>query len=176
MRPANPIYNNFIARWLIEDVQTKIPDKYIGQWMDGAAIRMNELLEELQKFWAVESEPVLKSGNMLENFPQFALHAFIHKVANGGARIIRERSIGLGRADIVVQYAQRNYVIELKIKENETSRADSLNQLLGYMDRLGEPEGWLLVFYRQPPKRRPKKRAWESEDMKEGRTIHVFEY
>jgi hypothetical protein len=80
---------------------------------------------------------------------------------------------GLGRADIVVRHAGRNYPIELKIKANERSRAKSLKQLQGYMDRLLAKEGRLVVFDQAPGKSWAEKLAWKDVELAGGRAIRV---
>ncbi|MDR2142106.1 MAG: ATP-binding protein, partial [Deltaproteobacteria bacterium] len=104
---------------------------------------MSELLREFQKFWALHSEKYLQGVKYLEAGPHFLLTAFLRFLANGGATVINEFADGLGYADLVVLCAGRSYPIELKIKDNEASRAKSLEQLLGYMNHLLTKEGWL---------------------------------
>ncbi|MDR2142226.1 MAG: hypothetical protein LBR11_10655 [Deltaproteobacteria bacterium] len=66
----------------------------------------------------------------MEAGPHYLLSAFLFIVVNGGAPVTNEFAEGLGYADIGVQRAGRKYLIELKIKDNEASRAKSLKQLL----------------------------------------------
>ncbi|MDR1871685.1 MAG: hypothetical protein LBS60_07135, partial [Deltaproteobacteria bacterium] len=80
---------------------------------------------------------------------------------------------GLGYGDIQIQYAGKNYVIETKIKDNEISRAKSLEQTLRYMDGLLVNEGWLVVFDRKSEKSWKDKITWDTKTMPNGATIHV---
>jgi hypothetical protein len=131
------------------------------------------LLKEFQKYWALESEKYLKGVLFLEAGAHILLSTFLQRVVNGGATLSNEFEDGLGYADIVIQYAGKSYVIELKIKDNEESRAKSLEQILKYMDHLLVKEGWLLVFDRDSKKSWTKKIFWNTETMPEGQIIHV---
>jgi hypothetical protein len=107
-----------------------------------------------------------------EAMAHLVLYAFLQRVLNGGADFIqREYALGRTRADICVGYKGRRYPLELKIKGVKT-RAESIDQLSGYMDRCGALEGWLVVFDKDFGKPWDKKLSWETVGH-EGRTIHV---
>jgi hypothetical protein len=141
--------------------------------MDSQTIKMSELLKEFQKFWALHSDKYLQGVRYVEAGPHFLLSAFLFIVVNGGATVTNEFADGLGYADIGVQYAGRKYLIELKIKDNEASRAKSLKQLLGYMDNALAKEGWLVVFNRKPNKDWAKKATWEEKSYPGGKKIYI---
>jgi hypothetical protein len=94
-------------------------------------------------------------------------------VINGGGQVINQFANGWGDADIAIQYAGRSYAIELKIKENQRSEAESPDQLLRYMDHLLTKEGWLVVFDRESSKSWREKLTWETKILSAGRVIHV---
>jgi hypothetical protein len=73
----------------------------------------------------------------------------------------------------VARHADRAYVIEAKIKASERSRAKSLKQLEGYMDRPLAKEGRLVVLDRAPGKSWAEKIAWEDVELAGGRASHV---
>jgi hypothetical protein len=173
LRPANPIYASVISRYLIEEVQDDVPNELAGKWMDGKTIDINGLLKEFQGFWAKNSERLFKAVLYHEAAPLALLLAFLQRVVNGGAIVIPEYANGLGRADIVVQYVGRDYVIECKLKDSHKSQAEIRNQLLSYMDRLLTDEGWLVVFDRGPDKSWSEKITWETTIDQKGKTIHV---
>jgi hypothetical protein len=141
--------------------------------MDGRSIDITGLLKEFQQFWALKSEKYFGGLLYIEAGPHILLSAFLQRVVNGGATVIEEYADGLGYADIVVKYAGQNYVIELKIKDNQESKAKSNEQLLRYMDGLLVKEGWLVIFDRKSEKRWTKKITWETVTMPEGQTIHI---
>jgi hypothetical protein len=173
LRPSNPIYGSVMARFFTNKTQFNLSKELIGKWMDGRTLDMTGLLKEFQRFWAEGSERYLAGLPILEVAPLMLLLAFLQRVVNGGAIVIPEYANGLGRADIVVQYVERNYVIECKLKDSHKSQAEIRNQLLGYMDRLLADEGWLVVFDREPKKSWSEKITWETTIDRKGKTIHV---
>jgi hypothetical protein len=109
----------------------------------------------------------------LEAGPHILLTGYLQRVVNGGACVIAEYADGLGYADIVIKYAGKNYVIELKLKDNQRSMVASQEQLLGYMDGLLVKEGWLMIFDRKSEKSWAEKITWETVTAPTGQTIHV---
>ena len=75
--------------------------------------------------------------------------AFLQRVVNGGGRIRREFAIGSGRVDLVVEFEGQRSVLELKLRRGETTEAEGITQLSRYLDRLGESEGFLVLFDRR---------------------------
>jgi hypothetical protein len=161
-------------RYLNQRIQWNIPEEIIGKWMDGQSIDMTGLLKEFQRFWALKSEKYLTGLHYLEAGPHILLSAFLQRVVNGGAAVMEEYADGQGYADIVVKYAGQNYVIELKIKDNQKSKQDSLKQILCYMDGLLVREGWLVIFDRLSDKSWQEKTTWETVTMPNGEIIHVI--
>jgi hypothetical protein len=106
-----------------------------------------------------------------EALAHLVLYAFLQRVLNGGAGLQREYALGRTRADICVSYKGHRYPVEVKIK-GVKSRARSIKQLSGYMDKCGATEGWLVVFDKDFGKPWDKKLSWETIDH-EGKTIHV---
>jgi hypothetical protein len=172
-RPANPIYASVIVRFLNERIQERLPEELGGKWMDAASIDMTGLLKGFQKFWAERAERALKGFLYKEAGPHSLLMAYLQRAVNGGAMVVEQYALGMGRVDIAVRHAGRNYAIELKIKGNERSRAKSLEQLSRYMDGLLAEEGWLAVFDRAPGKSWAEKITWEDVELPGGRAIHV---
>src|SRR5205823_10356053 len=107
------------------------------------------LLASFQEFFAEHSEAWLGRFDYQEAGPHLLLMAFLQRVINGGGRIHREFAVGSGRADLVVEYGGRRGVIELKIRRGERTEQEGLVQLAGYLDRLGETEGHLVLFDRR---------------------------
>jgi hypothetical protein len=174
LRPANPIYASVMVRHFNENVQYELSEEFIGKWMDAQSIDITGLLKEFQKFWVLNSEKYLRGFSYTEAGPHLLFSAFLQRAVNGGATVIHEFADGLGYVDVLVQYAGKNYVLELKIKENQRSLAKSQEQLLGYMDQLLTKEGWLLIFDRQSPKSRKDKITWKTVTKPSGRKIHVL--
>lgn len=76
------------------------------------------------------------------------LMAFLQKVVNGGGRIQRESALGSGRVDMLVCWHDERHALELKLWRGERTLQQGIEQLAGYLDRLGLREGFLLLFDR----------------------------
>lgn len=76
--------------------------------------------------------------------------AFLQRVINGGGRIFREYGFGRKRIDILVEYKDARYVLELKVFHGAKTKLEGLEQLRGYMDQSNAHEGHLLIFNKDP--------------------------
>jgi hypothetical protein len=106
-----------------------------------------------------------------EALPQLVLMGFLQRVLNGGGRIVREYALGLRRIDLLVEYRDGRYPIELKVKGNGT-REEAVVQLLDYMGKCGQADGWLVVFDRDASRPWPDRLTWEEEE-RDGRRIRI---
>ncbi|MDR1109825.1 MAG: ATP-binding protein, partial [Deltaproteobacteria bacterium] len=106
-----------------------------------------------------------------ENLVILVLFSFLQRVLNGGADIKREYALGRLRVDICITYKERHYPLEVKIKGHKTE-AININQLLGYMDRCGSAEGWLVVCDKDLNLPWKDKLTWETKTVG-AQTIHV---
>jgi len=89
-----------------------------------------------------------------------------------GGRLVREMAAGSGRLDLCVEYGEQRYPIELKIRRGEKTVDEGLRQLGRYLDQLGEPEGWLIVFDQRPDISWDEEITWETRAIA-SRTIHI---
>ncbi len=176
---ANPIYREIIARELSLVVQDNLrlperPWKRADGSLDTAV-----LVENFLQWWRENSE----FGE--QNTPEYYREAFVHlcfmaylqRVVNGGGQVHREYAAGTGRVDLCVEMGGRRAVVELKrvraaVDTLERVLSGGVEQLSGYLDRLGEREGWLLVFD-QRPGRTWDERLWSEDRQVGGRVLHL---
>jgi len=177
VKPANPIYAEVIGRVLSHDAQQNMlatetghdAPFYIGP--DGR-FDMRAMLEEFQQFWRENGESWIDRFDYREAAPHLILMGFLQRVLNGGGSVVREMAAGSGRLDLCVEYESHRYPIELKIRRGEKTLPDGIRQLSRYLDTLGEPEGWLIVFDRRPDVPWDDKISWETK-ADDGKTIHI---
>ncbi len=171
--PANRMYAEVFLRTLSHDYQLSVSDTSISPtWARADGLEMSELLKGFQQFWRENAEAFTKrSTDYTEALPHLVLMGFLQRVVNGGGRIIREYALGSGRLDLLVEFRGGRYPIELKVKGNFTVAA-AREQLLGYLDRLGCNEGWLVTFDRSPDIPWEEKLTWETLQIG-NRTIHL---
>jgi hypothetical protein len=170
--PANPIYRDVMVRTLNYSTQFSLPPSLIKRWMDGKNLDMSALLKEFQQFWRENAEMWTDRYEYKEAAPHLILQAFLQRVLNGGAEIIREFALGRGRVDICVRYAGKAYPLELKLASSR-ARAEGLEQLDRYMTACGASEGWLVIFDRDQGKTWDAKLTWATEKLPDGRTAHI---
>ena len=72
--------------------------------------------------------------------------AFLQRVLNGGGRIEREYGLGRGALDLQVFWKDERHAVEVKLRRDTETEDEALEQLAGYLDRLGLAFGWLVMF------------------------------
>jgi hypothetical protein len=182
LRPANPIYAEVMSRVITDELQQGLKaslNKTVSnlKWTDGQRLFMSELLKEFQKFWCKKSDSFPKRlGNYAaykldEATYAFMLLTFLQRVVNSDAKVDRQYAEGRGAVDICVTYNNQEYIIEVKLK-GEDSLLDSQKQLAGYLETNQEKEGWLVIFDRSKVRNWDEKITWETTQF-EGYTIHI---
>jgi len=146
LRIANPIYAEVIPRALTHVLQANITQEMAWYEREDGSLDMAALLEAFQEFFAQNSEAWRERFAYQEAGPHLILMAFLQRLINGRGSITREFAIGSGRADLVLQWKGCSYVLELKIRRDTRAIERGVAQLSAYLDRLGEEEGWLVVF------------------------------
>lgn len=149
---ANPIYREIITRILNSNLADGI-NQDIAQtsWYvdpDGR-LNMDKLLAAFVDFYRRHSESWLERYQYKEAGHQLLLMAFLQRIVNGGGRIEREMAVGNGRTDLAVYWKDQVVVLELKIHHDKWSEPDGLQQLSRYMDKLGQRQGYLILFEKQ---------------------------
>ncbi len=176
---ANPIYREVLARQLSYNLQSNLPrPRFRWQHPDGR-LDMSALSEQFLKWWRNNAAIVLEHADRgyLEAVPHLALMAFLQKLVNGGGEIHREFAAGRGAVDLLVVYQGERFVIEIKRvpprhRTLEYVRDEGLEQILRYLDEVGETEGWLFIFD-QRPDRSWEERLWAEELQIEGKILHL---
>jgi hypothetical protein len=142
-----------------------------GYWRQGR-LDMRALLGDFLAFWRENSEIWAERWAYKEAAPHLILQAFLQRVLNGGGRLDREFASSRGRVDLCVHYQGQRYPIEVKIYCNERSLEEGLGQLGGYLERLGCPEGWLVLFDPRPGRSWDERIYWREERVGE-RIVHL---
>jgi AAA ATPase domain len=171
---ANPIYREVIVRELAAGPRGALP-KITASWLrpDGR-LDPDALCEAFLAFWRQHGDALLRSAPYHEVAAQLVLMAFLHRVVNGGGFIEREYAIGRGRMDLCLRLGDVTVAMELKTWRD--GRPDpvqaGLGQLDGYLDGLGLPTGWLVIFdQRAQAEPTPTRTRREQATSPAGRTI-----
>ena len=157
---SNQIYAEIIPRVLNGNFQDMMVPIVERQWYikpDGK-LDMDLLLKEFQKFYRRHSESWLDKFSFHESGKQLLLMAFLQRIVNGGGKIDREMAVGRGRCDLYIEFDNDCFVLELKIKYNEEYAEEGRDQISGYLDKVGLPHGYLILFEYKPSTEIP----WEN--------------
>jgi type II secretory pathway predicted ATPase ExeA len=148
---ANPIYREVLPRVLTVTPMASLPQIAPSWLTTEGKLDTQALLKTFLEFWLQHGEPLLKSASYPEIAPHLVLMAFLHRVINGGGTLEREYAIGRDRMDLCLRYGEVTLGIELKVWR--TRKVDPLSkgleQLDGYLARLGQDSGWLMIFDRR---------------------------
>ena len=161
VEPGNPLYAELIVRTLNWDAQRLIESEHkeyiIPRYLKDGKLDMDFLIRDFQEYWRENSE--IWKGRYQKDFYEYdeaaahlVMQAFLQRVVNGGGQVLREMALGTRQADLCVVYDGKKYPVELKILQNERSRAVSLKQISDYADKVGSDTGWLVVFDRDAEK------------------------
>jgi hypothetical protein len=170
IRFANPVYREIITRILNSSLQQGI-DSDLAQttWYlhpDGS-LDMDKLLAAFTQFYRRHSESWLERFQYKEAGHQLLLMAFLQRIVNGGGRIEREMAVGNGRTDLAVFWKNQVLPIEIKMHHDKWSESDGLRQLSRYMDKLGQKQGYLVLFEKKSSEELP----WEQRIRRETHVV-----
>ena len=161
---ANAIYQEIIPRELTWTMQTGMTTDHLWYIQPDGSLDIVKLLKSFQDFFRKNSEHWLEVYAYKEAGPQLLLQAYLQRIVNGGGRIEREYGFGRGRTDLFIEFfygahQKQEIVLELKILYNsiESTIAEGLAQIKGYMDKCGTHQGHLLIFDRRI------NRTWEEK-------------
>lgn len=172
--PGNPMYAEIMLRYLSNDEQVYFYSKYEKPfWLkpDGS-LDMPALMAEFQRFWRENSGADHEVYGYNEATPHLVLMGYLQRVVNGGGRIAREMALGSKRLDLCVEFGKFRYAVELKMKRN-FSPTESITQLVGYLDHLKLPEGWMAIFDDDVSKSWDEK-IYTRDEVVDGKTIHFI--
>jgi hypothetical protein len=202
VRISNAIYKEVIPRALTYDQQVMLAYE-TAWFVEGGRLDMAKLMAAFQEFFREHSESWSLNFDYHEAWPHLLLMAFLQRVVNHGGRIHREYAVGRGRMDILVEWpgnrlqaeiqsvgragahdvspasmpvvSRQRFVIELKIlrKSLEQTLVKGLEQTAGYMDRVGDAEGHLIIFDQRPGLSWDE-RIYRREETCAGRAITVW--
>jgi hypothetical protein len=185
---ANPIYRNLITRVLAEGLFEGVlgapqPRSFV---LPDGRLDLDGLLARFADFWH-ESEDVLEADEPYrEVTPHVTLLGYLDRAINGSGSVDREYGVGRGAIDLLIRWnhtgldgrpaVQRE---ALEVKTHRPGDTDptiaGINQLDGYLLRLGLPTGRLVIFDQRPAesKRVGTELGAQTATSPSGRTITV---
>ena len=149
---ANPIYREILPRALTSVLQDSLPVPRAPFIAAEGTLRFDKLLDEFKSFWCEHAEFFLQRQPYSEAAAQLVFMAYLQRVVNGGGFIDREYAVGSGRIDLCVRWPHRGglqrWAVELKVWRDgrPDPLQEGLEQISGYLERLGLAEGTLILF------------------------------
>jgi len=121
-----------------------MPENYSGIIQDGR-FNMQTCLEKFAKYYHQHYSE--KDVEFIEREARFFFLFFLNPILNGhGFAQIESQFTDDRRMDVVVNYLDQQFVVELKIWRGAKRHEAAYEQLQGYMDKLSLTEGYLLTF------------------------------
>lgn len=153
---ANPIYAEIVPRALTQNLEASLSLPSPSYVTAAGRLDFAKLLKDFRSFWLASAEAFLQRAPYSEAAAQLVFMAFLHKVVNGGGAIERELAVGRGRVNLCIRWPYweaggrkiQSQAIELKVWRDGAANpaAAGVEQLAGYLERLGLREGTLLIF------------------------------
>jgi hypothetical protein len=179
---ANSIYREVIARVLGDRTADAITAKPQSFLLPDGRLDFQKVLAGFADFWRENGEILTSEVSYHEAAPQLVLMAYLQRIVNGGGYIDREYGVGRGRIDLLIRkpfgdgQVQRE-AVEMKVWRPGTRDPldDGLDQLDGYLDRLGLDTGTLVIFDRRHDAAAiPDRTRFVTERSPSGRTITLL--
>jgi hypothetical protein len=160
---ANPIYREIVPRALTAASEEFLPMRRATYLAADGRLLWDKVLDGFVTFWKGNAEWMLRRQPYAEAAAQLVFMAWLHRIVNGGAEIDtlpdgvaaidREYAVGSGRVDVLVRWplprgGVERFAVELKVRrDGDGDPLDrGLEQLGGYLDRLGLGAGTLVIF------------------------------
>lgn len=143
---ANPIYQEVLPRALTYHQQLQIFNEPAWYVAPDGSLDMAKLMADWQTFWRKDGHLAAEGFRYREAGPHLMLMAFLQRIVNGGGRIEREYGLGRGALDLIIEWGDHRYAIEVKLRRDTETEVDALDQITRYLDHLGLDEGWLVMF------------------------------
>jgi hypothetical protein len=161
----NRIYREMVSNYMIvnQEHQPKRPllEEPSTYLLSGNRFDVRRALLKFQELMKAEYNP--KDRDFLERQGRLVFLAFLKPILNGHGNAVKEPQISEEkRLDVLINYHQHQYVIELKRWYGEAAHQKGLDQLAAYLDSLSLEEGALLIFDHSGTKQ------WKQEEIEHG--------
>ncbi len=167
LKSFQPIINGLEDQYFPEDG----PMDFTEYVSPNGNLKMHTLIENYKDFIARAGFRILQVPDTPQEFVgQYLLFTYLDEFV----RIVRatmhlEVPTGRGRADLIIGYNAKKYIVETKVWRNEKAYQAGKHQLAAYLKLEGAEEGYYIVFdYREKPNQ------LVETDTIDGLTIHCY--
>jgi len=155
VKVSNKVFEIVMTNYFISKDEGRMDVPNHGRWMPeitrGGRFNMQLCLERFKVHW--QEIYSAKGVKFLEKECRMLFLMYLNPLLNGiGLYHLESTLPDDRRMDLVVTYGDERFVLELKTWKGKLYNEEGVEQLLGYMDKLGEEKGYLLTFdFRKNP-------------------------
>jgi len=157
VKVSSKVFEIVMTNYFISKDEGRMDVTSRGGWIPeitkGGRFNMQLCLERFKVHWQeIYSEKRIK---FFEKECRMLFLMYLNPLLNGvGLYHIESALTDDRRMDLVVTYGGEQFVLELKTWKGQLYNDRGVEQLLGYMDKLGEDKGYLLTFdFRKSPEK-----------------------
>ncbi len=145
---ANPIYAETVFRALNYSCQISFNSDMAnpGRYIKSGRLLMDSLLSVFQEFYRRHAEAWLEKFDFREIGRQLLLMAFLQRIIGSSGVIECETAVGSGRCEVLVLFGSECFALLLKLQRDSYSEQEGLAELVRYLNRLGQDQGYLVLF------------------------------
>jgi len=151
--------NYFVNKEQLANLKSGVPASIHNEIIQNNKFNMQVCLEKFAKYYQQHFSE--KDSKFIEREGRFFFLFFLNSLLNGNGFAHTESAFTDDkRMDVLVNYLDQQFIVELKIWRGEKRHEHAFKQLLGYMDKMSFNEGYLLTFdFRQ---KKEQKQEWTS--------------
>ena len=159
---SNKIFEMVICEYFISKDEEKNINKYKGTQHDITKTGRFDMELCLRKFAEHYAEIFNKNDiEFLERHGRLIFLSYLKPLINGqGFYHIESQFTDLRRMDIVVDFGNEQFIIELKLWRGEAYEKEAYEQLLGYMESKKADTGYILTFDFRKESNKEHKTEW----------------
>ena len=149
--------NYFVSKDQLANLKSGVPASVHNEIIQNNRFNMQICLEKFAKYYHEHYSE--KDSKFIEREARFFFLFFLNSLLNGYGFAHPESAFTDDtRMDVVVNYLDQQFIVELKIWYGPKRHEDAFKQLLGYMEKKSLNEGYLLTFdFRQ---KKQQKQEW----------------
>lgn len=148
VRFANPIYQELALKTMCSVFTESLPTDLVDieYYWQGNELSVDELLEEFQLFYQRFAETWIDRYEFKEAGRQLLFIAFLMRLTHGQADFEWDMALGHGRCCVTVNYMGQRMAFVMKLRHDNYSREEGLNQTMRYLKQINLEQGYLLLF------------------------------
>lgn len=139
------LYNLFLSEEELSNMMSKLAKQEINQFVSGSKLNMERILQKFtESFHDIYGE---NSEHFVEDYGRKFFLLYLRPIINGtGNYYIEAQTRDARRTDIIVDYAGKQFIIEMKIWHGNEYNERGEQQLVDYLDYFHQDKGYLLSF------------------------------